>query len=410
VNKTQQTVLTINGGSSSIKFALYQIGEPMERTLTGKLDRIGLSGTNLTFIDTSNNQQATLDVEILAHSSVAEFLIDWLEQQVGLTHISAVGHRVVHGMKHTESEYVSPALLDELRGISDYDPEHLPGEIELIEAFRQRYPQLPQVACFDTAFHQTLPRAARLLPIPRRFDAMGIQRYGFHGLSYAYLMQALAQVAGPQAARGRVILAHLGNGVSLAAVRDGRSIDTSMGFTPAGGLVMGSRSGDLDPGVAWYIMQRERLAPKQFNQLINHESGLLGMSETSHDMRDLLLQESGDVRAAEAVEVFCYQVKKWIGAFAAAMGGLDTLVFAGGIGEQASVVRARICSELEFLGIEIEEQSNAQNADVISTKTGRVAVRVIHTDEEVMIAKSACGVLRLTTQKEHGNGNQDENA
>lgn len=410
MNKTQQTVLTINGGSSSIKFALYQIGEPMERTLTGKLDRIGLSGTNLTFIDTSNNQQATLDVEILAHSSVAEFLIDWLDQQVGLTHISAVGHRVVHGMKHTESEYVSPALLDELRGISDYDPEHLPGEIELIEAFRQRYPQLPQVACFDTAFHQTLPRAARLLPIPRRFDAMGIQRYGFHGLSYAYLMQALAQVAGPQAARGRVILAHLGNGVSLAAVRDGRSIDTSMGFTPAGGLVMGSRSGDLDPGVAWYIMQRERLAPKQFNQLINHESGLLGMSETSHDMRDLLLQESGDVRAAEAVEVFCYQVKKWIGAFAAAMGGLDTLVFAGGIGEQASVVRARICSELEFLGIEIEEQSNAQNADVISTKTGRVAVRVIHTDEEVMIAKSACGVLRLTTQKEHGNGNQDENA
>jgi acetate kinase len=410
VNKTQQTVLTINGGSSSIKFALYQIGEPMERTLTGKLDRIGLSGTNLTFIDTSHNQQATLDVEILAHNSVAEFLIDWLDQQVDLTHISAVGHRVVHGMKHTESEYVSPALLDELRGISDYDPEHLPGEIELIEAFRQRYPQLPQVACFDTAFHQTLPRAARLLPIPRRFDAMGIQRYGFHGLSYAYLMQALAQVAGPQAARGRVILAHLGNGVSLAAVRDGRSIDTSMGFTPAGGLVMGSRSGDLDPGVAWYIMQRDRLAPEQFNQLINHESGLLGMSETSYDMRDLLLQESGDVRAAEAVEVFCYQVKKWIGAFAAAMGGLDTLVFAGGIGEQASVVRARICSELEFLGIEIEEQSNAQNADVISTETGKVVVRVMHTDEEVMIAKSACGVLRLNTQKEHGNGNQDENA
>ena len=259
-------------------------------------------------------------------------------------------------------------------------------------------------------FTTALPRVARLLPIPRRFDAMGIQRYGFHGLSYAYLMQALAQVAGPQAAQGRVILAHLGNGASLAAVRDGRSIDTSMGFTPAGGLVMGTRSGDLDPGVAWYMMQREHLTSKQFNHLINHESGLLGMSETSSDMRDLLVQEAGDVRAAEAVEVFCYQVKKWIGAFAAAMGGLDTLVFAGGIGEHAPVVRARICAGLEFLGIEIEEESNAQNADVISTETGRVAVRIMHTDEELMIAKSVCGILGLPNQKEHEYGQQDENA
>jgi acetate kinase len=213
-------------------------------------------------------------------------------------------------------------------------------------------------------------------------------------------MQQLEQVAGPQAAHGRVILAHLGNGASLAAVRDGRSIDTSMGFTPTGGLVMGTRSGDLDPGVSWYMMQSEHLTPKQFNHLINHESGLLGISETSPDMRDLLEQASDDVRAAEAVDVFCYQVKKWIGAFAAAMSGLDTLVFAGGIGEHAPVVRARICRELEFLGIEVDEQSNAQNADVISTATGRVAVRIIHTDEEVMIAKSVCGILGLTNQKE----------
>jgi acetate kinase len=239
---------------------------------------------------------------------------------------------------------------------------------------------------------------------------MGIQRYGFHGLSYAYLMQLLAQVAGPQAAQGRVILAHLGNGASLAAVRDGRSIDTSMGFTPAGGLVMGTRPGDLDPGVVWYMMQCENLSVEQFNHLINHECGLLGVSGSSPDMRDLLVQQADDVRAAEAVELFCYQVKKWIGAFAAAMGGLDTLVFTGGIGEHSPVVRAGICNELEFLGIEIEEKSNAQNADVISTQGGRVAIRIMHTDEELMIAKSVCETLGLLNHKEHEYGEQDENA
>ncbi|MGB5474186.1 MAG: acetate/propionate family kinase [Gammaproteobacteria bacterium] len=406
----KQSVLTINGGSSSIKFVLYRIEMPLARKLTGKIDRIGISGTQLIFSDPSRGQQGTIDIEAADHNSAVDYLIDWLEEQIGFAQVTAVGHRVVHGMEHSDPEQVSQTLLDELHRISSYDPDHLPREIELIEAFRRRYPQLPQVACFDTAFHHSLPRVARLLPIPRRFDAMGIQRYGFHGLSYAYLMQALAQVAGPQAAQGRVILAHLGNGASLAAVRDGRSIDTSMGFTPAGGLVMGTRSGDMDPGVAWYMMQREHLTSKQFNHLINHESGLLGISETSPDMRDLLLQEADDVRASEAVEVFCYQVKKWIGAFAAAMGGLDTLVFAGGIGEHAPVVRARICTGLEFLGVEIEGKSNAQNADVISTETGRVAVRVMHTDEELIIAKSVCAILGLTNQKEHEYGQQDENA
>lgn len=400
MNPLKESVLTINGGSSSIKFALYQIGEPPEPTLVGKIDRIGSSGTNLTFNDTSRGEQGSRSIEAADHSSAANFLIDWLEQQVGFTHVRAVGHRVVHGMKHTEPERVSQALLDELQRISSYDPDHLPREIELIEAFRRRYPQLPQVACFDTAFHHTLPRVAQLLPIPRRFDARGIRRYGFHGLSYAYLMQQLAQVAGTQAAQGRVILAHLGNGASLAAVRDGRSIDTSMGFTPTGGLTMGTRTGDLDPGVAWYLMQSENLTPQQFNQLINHESGLLGVSETSSDMRDLIGHEATDVRAAEAVALFCYQVKKWIGAYAAALGGLDTLVFAGGIGENAPAVRARICDGLEFLGIEIDEKRNATNADVISAQTGRVAVRVMHTDEEVMIAKSVCQVLGLPTEKE----------
>ena len=388
-------ILTINGGSSSIKFALYQINEPPMRLLHGKIDRIGLKDSTLTFDDKNRNRKGILKVEAADHRSAVEFLTDWLEQQNSFSSVKAAGHRVVHGMEHTQPEYITQELLNELHRISPYDMDHLPAEIELIEAFRLSHPKLPQVACFDTAFHCTMPRVAKLLPIPRRFDAMGIRRYGFHGLSYAYLIEELARVAGKKAAQGRVILAHLGNGASLAAVCKEKSIDTSMGFTPAGGLTMGTRPGDLDPGVAWYMMKSENLSPKQFNNLINHDSGLLGISETSSDMHDLLALETQDVRAAEAVALFCYQVKKWIGAFAAALGGLDTLVFAGGIGENAPLVRERICEGLSFLGVELNESRNAETADVISTDDSRVAVRVIRTDEEQMIARSVCRILKL---------------
>jgi acetate kinase len=383
---THASILTINGGSSSIKFALYQTGELLKRGLYGKVDRIGLPGTNLTFSDSTGNQKDSLILESSNNRSATNFLIDWLEKQIDFSLISGIGHRVVFGMKHTKPEFITQELLDELHRISPYDMDHLPAEIELIEALRQRYPKIPQVACFDTAFHSTMPRVAKLLPIPRRFDAMGIRRYGFHGLSYTYLIEELARVAGTKAAQGRVILAHLGNGASLAAVREGKSIDTSMGFTPAGGLTMGTRPGDFDPGVAWYMMRSENLTPKQFNNLINHESGLLGVSETSSDMQDLLAHQSGDIRAAEAVALFCYQAKKWIGAFVAALGGLDTLVFAGGIGENCSIIRSRICEGLEFLGIELEEKQNTANEGVISAAARRVTVRVIRTDEEQMIA------------------------
>ena len=392
---SNSSILTINGGSSSIKFALYQIDGPLKRWLYGKVDRIGLAGTNLTFNDLTQNQQGSLAIQASDHRSAANILIDWLEERIGFASVKAVGHRVVHGMKYTEPERITQELLDELHRIRPYDPDHLPREIELIEAFRQHHPKLPQVACFDTAFHRTMPRVAQLLPIPRRFEAMGVQRYGFHGLSYAYLVEELARVAGTKAAQGRVIFAHLGNGASLAAVRDGQSIDTSMGFTPVSGIPMGTRPGDLDPGVAWFMMQTEKMTAKQFNNLINHECGLLGVSETSPDMHDLLEHEASDVRAAEAVALFCYQVKKWIGAFAAALGGLDTLVFAGGIGENAPIVRARICDGLGFLGIELEEKRNMANAGVISAETSRVPVRVIHTDEEWMIARLVCRILRL---------------
>jgi acetate kinase len=251
------------------------------------------------------------------------------------------------------------------------------------------------VACFDTAFHHDLPRVARLLPIPRRYEAQGVRRYGFHGLSYAFLMGELARLAGTETAQGRIILAHLGNGASLAAVRDGKPVDTSMSFTPTAGVPMSTRSGDIDPGLVWYLARTEGMDAKQFNEMVNFQSGLLGVSETSSDMHDLLDRETEDVRASEAVALFCYQVKKWIGGFAAALGGLDTLVFAGGIGEKAPVVRARICDGLAFLGIELDEKQNAANAGVISAAASRVAVRVMHTDEEWMIAKIVCGVLGL---------------
>jgi acetate kinase len=281
----------------------------------------------------------------------------------------------------------------ELRRISAYAAEHLPAEIAIIDLFCERVPSLSQVACFDTAFHRDMPRVAKILPIPRHFQEQGVERYGFHGLSYSFLMEELARVGGGQAASGRVILAHLGNGASLAAVRDGSCIDTSMGFTPAAGVPMSTRSGDLDPGLVWYLAQTTQMTAEQFHHMVNHQSGLLGVSETSSDLRDLLFREADDVRSAEAVALFCYQIKKFIGAFAAALGGLDTLVFAGGIGENAPVIRSRICADLGFLGIQLDQTRNASSAPVISADASRAAVRVIRTDEEVMIVKAVGWIL-----------------
>ena len=313
-----------------------------------------------------------------------------------------MGHRVVHGgPKYSDPQLITKEMVEELHQLTPFDPEHLPEEILLTEAFHRRFPDLPKIACFDTAFHHDLPRVAQLLPIPRRYEAQGMRRYGFHVLSYAFLMGELARLAGAEAAKGRVILAHLGNGASLAAVREGQSVDTSMSFTPTAGVPMSTRSGDLDPGLVWYLARTEKMSAKQFNEMINFQSELLGVSETSSDMRDLLKCGTRDVRAAEAVALFCYQIKKWVGAFAAALGGLDTLVFAGGIVENAPIVRTRICEGLGFLGIALEEKRNAANEGVISAEASRVSVRVIRTDEEWMIASTVCRVLGLTIEKEH---------
>ena len=268
---TKPRILTINGGSSSIRFAFYHGGEPLERGLCGKVERIGLSGTKLTFSEPASNRQESRGLDSSDYHSAANALIDWLAEQDAFTTIEAVGHRVVQGMQHTAPAPVTQELLDELHRISPYAPEHLPHGIELIETIRRRHPQLPQVACFDTAFHHDMPRVAKLLPIPRRYEAQGVQRYGFHGLSCAHLMEELTRLGDPAATNGRVILAHLGNGASLTAVKDGHSIDTSMGFTPAAGMVMSTRSGDLDPGVHSFLARNEHMTPAQFDRMVNHD-------------------------------------------------------------------------------------------------------------------------------------------
>jgi len=385
-------VLTINGGSSSIRFAVYDAGAKPKLRAAGKMDRIGLSGTKLVVDGPSFPGRTPLPISGRGYPAAVDFLLHWLESQPFFSSIGAIGHRVVHGMKHSEPVRITRKLLAELRRITPYDPDHLPEEIKLIEAFLLRHPKLPQVACFDTAFHRSMPRVSKLLPIPRRYFAKGIERYGFHGLSYAYLMEELKRID-PAEAKGRVILAHLGSGASLAAVQLGKSIDTSMGFTPAAGLVMGTRTGDLDPGLNYFLARTEGMTASQFEYMVNHESGLLGVSGTSSDLRDLCARERTDVHAAEAVQLFCYQVTKWIGSFAAALGGLDTLVFAGGIGENAFDVRKRICATLGFLGIRLDQRRNARNEALISSKVGRVKVRVIRTDEEKMIARSIYRVL-----------------
>jgi len=389
----ENAVLAINGGSSSIKFALYEMAATPALLLSGEIAGIDTDNPTFGFKDLAGNKEESITIKASDHSLAARYLIDWLESRPVFASIKAIGHRIVQGMNHTEPELITPALLSELHDISAYDPEHLPDEIKLIEVFRKKFPDLPQVACFDTSFHTAMPPVAKLLPVPRRYYAKGIHRYGFHGLSYAYLMEELERQAGSEVARGKVILAHLGSGASLAAVKNGTCLDTTMGFTPASGLPMGTRTGDLDPGVAWYLMQSEKLTPRQFSQLINHRSGLLGISETSGDMKELIKIEGVDKRAAEAVELFCYQTGKWIGSFAAVLGGLDTLVFSGGIGEHSAVVRQRVCNMLQFLGVELDEGRNLKNDAIISTESGKVSVRVINTNEELMIAKLVNRVL-----------------
>jgi acetate kinase len=381
-------ILTINSGSSSIKFSLYVLGETERLVLEGELARIGVSQGVFQAKDHTGQQLTDQELDLPDHEFALKTLFDWLQGHAIGQELHAVGHRLVHGgPAHVKPQRVSPALVDELKLLIPLAPDHLPDEIKGIEAVSRNFPDLPQIVCFDTAFHRRMPEVAQRYALPKSLIQGGLQRYGFHGLSYEYVTQELVKAARARDASGKLIIAHLGNGASMAAIEDGRSRDTTMGLTPAGGLVMSTRVGDLDPGVIVYLLQEKGLTPAAVNHLINHQAGLLGISGISADMHDLLAQAETRAEAALAVEIFCYQARKFIGALAAALGGLDTLVFTAGIGENSATIRARICAPLGFLGIHLNQGLNEGHAPVISRQDSPVTVRVIKTNEERMIAR-----------------------
>ena len=381
-------ILTVNSGSSSIKFSLYALGETERLILRGELGRIGVSRGFLQVKDHDGKEISHQELNLPDHETALKTLFAWLQGHAVGKDLHAVGHRLVHGgADHVKPQRVSSALIDDLRKLVSLAPDHLPDEITGLEAVHRLSPDLPQVACFDTAFHRTMPEVAQRFALPGPLYHEGLRRYGFHGLSYEYILQELAQEAGAPVAKGKLIVAHLGNGASMAAIKGGRGLDTTMGLTPAGGLVMSTRSGDLDPGVIFYLLLEKGMTPAAVNHLINQEAGLLGISGISSDMQDLLAQKDTNTDAALAVELFCYQARKFAGAFAAALGGLDTFVFTGGIGENSAAIRAQICEPLEFLGIRLDRDLNEGNSPVISRKDSPVTVRVMKTNEELMIAR-----------------------
>ncbi len=395
--KGARVILSLNAGSSSLKFALYRISAGSEALCArGAVEGIGQDQGRLWL--SGAEQQALDDTRqpFADHESSIKAAFDALER-LQLAPPGAVGHRLVQGgPDHTAPERVGPALVDELRQIVPFAPLHLPAEINAIEAVAGRYPGLPQVACFDTAFHRQMPEIAQRFALPRELWDEGVRRYGFHGISYEYVLRRLGA-----SAAGRVIIAHLGNGASMVAIRDGRPLDTTMGFTPTGGLMMSTRSGDLDPGVMLYLLSEKRLSAAALGAVVNERSGLFGVSATSSDMKTLLERSATDQRAAEAVEMFCYHARKHLGALVAVLGGLDTLVFTGGIGERAAAVREAVCAGLDHLGIRIEPVRNRRHADTISTDESRCAVRVIPTDEDLMIARHTWRLLFASADENH---------
>jgi acetate kinase len=384
-------LLTVNEGSSSVKIATYRMGELETRELVADVERIGSPLSRITIekdgIVFNDGDRFT------NHGAALTAVLRSIQDRGWSADFDGVGHRAVLG----DSRFVAPqrlddALLSTLKELADRAPDHIPQLIDSIQSVTQLYPGVPQVICSDSSFHNRMPAIAKMFGLPRRFLEAGVRRYGFHGLSCEYIMQELNKLD-PEAARGRIVIAHLGNGSSMTAVHHGNSIDTSMGFTPMAGLVMGSRCGDQDPGALLYLMTHERMSAQELNSLLNKDSGLLGVSGSSADMRDLLARESTDPHSADAIALFCYQARKLIGAYSAALGGLDSLVFTGGIGEHGADIRARICDGLGFLGITLNDAANAAHASIVSGAGGAVAVRVIHTNEDLMIARHTRRVL-----------------
>jgi acetate kinase len=393
--RRNQRVLTINAGSSSLKASVYRLGggdDGADLEYVALAERVGRQDGRLSLRDAMGASLHDEERGLRDHTAALRVVLEALAPR-SVT-LDAIGHRVTHGgERYREPAWIDETLLADLRALCPLDPDHLPQALALIEAARQHYPTLPQVACFDTAFHRTMPPLAQRYPLSRALWDAGVRRYGFHGLSYEYILWALAQ-EDPVAAQGRLVIAHLGSGASMAAVRDGVGIETTMGFTPTGGLMMGTRSGDLDPGVLFYLLQTQGRSAAAVSALVNKQSGLLGVSGISADMRDLLAAKS-DPRAAEAIDLFCYQAKKHLGALVATLGGLNTLIFTGGIGERAALVRERICAGMEAFGVALDSERNQQDAPIISRANSAVIVHVMPTNEDLMIARHTARLIHL---------------
>ena len=387
-------ILTVNCGSSSLKFALYNVNGVESPSVSGSFEKIAQSIGSFHVKSASGNTLDKSDLRISDHESAMEKLFHWLEtNHYPAKKLDAVGHRFVHGgLKLTKPTIVTPEVLQTLKGPIPPAPDHLPQEIKAIEAVCKRYPKLKQIVCFDTAFHHDMPRLGKIYPLPRYLLEQGIIRYGFHGLSYEFIMEELKSIDGSAVAKGRIIVAHLGSGASMAAVKNGRSLDTTMGFTPTGGLMMSTRSGDLDPGVILYLLGEKKLSSEAVSDLLNKKAGLLGVSDLSSDMEELLAKKDSK-NAGEAIELFCYQARKFLGALSAVLGGVDTLVFTAGIGENAPVIRELICRGMEYLDIDLDARLNLKGAPVISSESSSVTVRVIKTNEELMIARHTCKLI-----------------
>lgn len=388
-NDNEQYTVAVNAGSSSIKLALFTVDE-MRKVFVAAVENIGQPTAQLITTDGNN------PIIVHNHTEAAVLLLEQLQAFTEHAAIMAVGHRIVHGgPRHFETQLVTDEVLKDLHELAVFDPEHLPVEVDLIVLFQQTFPEAHHVLCFDTAFHHDLPTRSRFLSIPRHFEAQGIRRYGFHGLSYAYVMDELRRVEGEAAANGNVIIAHLGSGASLVALQGGRPVDTTMSMTPTSGIPMSTRSGDLDPGLMFYLARTQGYDLDKLHHMVNFESGLLGISETTSDMERLLEIEDSDRRAKDAVDIFCYNVTKVIGGFAAALGELNTLVFTGGMGENAPKIRVRICEQLAFMGVKLDASRNQKSERLISVDGGLVGVHVIHTDEAATIAREVRHVLDI---------------
>lgn len=390
------TILCINSGSSSVKYALYHMGETEELIAEGAAERIGLPGGWLWMKDGRGRRLIDSHTDFADHKEAVGAMFTAAIEGQHLPAPDGVGHRLVHGgPKHMAPEPVTPELMLTLRSLIPLAPLHLPVEIKGIDAVAAHYPGLRQVACFDTAFHRRMPQVAQRLPIARSFHHEGIHRYGFHGLSYEYIVSTLGKDM-----KGRLVIAHLGNGASMAALKDGRPMDTTMSFSALGGLMMGTRCGDLDPGILLYLMDEKGYDARQLEKLLDRHSGLVGVSGISSDMKTLLEQSAANPHAAQAVELFCYTARKYIGALSAVLGGLDTLVFTGGIGERAAPVRWMICRGLDYLGIRLDPANNDAHAGIASAKDSACTVRVIPTNEDLMIARHTRALLLKSSQGE----------